>query len=35
MVEEVGSTYSPLEVRQDVGHILHQLLLALQVVEAQ
>lgn len=35
MVEEIGSAHSPLEVRQDVGHVLHQLLLALQVVEAQ
>lgn len=35
MVKEVGCTHSPLEMRKDVGYILHQLLLALQVVEAK
>lgn len=35
MVEEVGRTDPALEVRQDVGHILHQFLLALEVVEAE
>jgi hypothetical protein len=35
MVKEVGSAHSPLEVRENIGHVLHQLLLALQIVEAQ
>ena len=35
MVEEVGCADSVLEVREDEGHELHELLLALEVVEAK
>ena len=35
VVEEVSGSYSALEVGQDKGNVLHQLLLALEVVEAE
>jgi hypothetical protein len=35
MIEEVGGSYSSLEVGEDIGNIFHELLLAFQVVEAE